>query len=328
MMRPVLLALPPIAPDSLVFDTGHGDTDFQRQLDHRDVVPRPEVPRRHDLDRCSGPVRTRPLTNPMGTVSRSWLTRALIRSSRPRIGSWPATRSVPPAPSSRRVCGYDRAVHLADAARRCAYAHHDDAHQRYQSVDLWPEGDLHGHGRPARLSPPARCSSASTAPTSEHQSRSTPLAWRRLPPPRCPIGSHARASDLQRVHLLRHESRNSDPGREPGALDNGPDQQPEPVVLWPERDLHGHGRSGRGHRHRRLQRSTASIGAPVALVAGTATYTTSSLGGWRPSCYRHLQRRHHLSDKQRDFDAVRQSVDRLHNRPHAVAPTRRSMGRA
>ncbi len=72
MMRPMLLAVPPIAPTIASFvqdpaDTDHRNADLQRQLDHGDVIHRAEVGGRYDLD---GPrddrLAARPAERPSG----------------------------------------------------------------------------------------------------------------------------------------------------------------------------------------------------------------------------------------------------------------------
>ena len=71
------------------------DADVERQLDHRDVVRRPEVPRRHDLDGRRGHrLAARPAEHPQArSAGRSGLRPEL---SRPTTESWPSTRSAQP----------------------------------------------------------------------------------------------------------------------------------------------------------------------------------------------------------------------------------------
>ena len=281
MMRPVLLALPPIAPDSLVFDTATGTLTFndnsitetsflvQKSLDGTTWTDVPDP---------SG-ILNSPLDQPNVHGPRS-LVDPSFRSARHDLvpGRGPQHGRRYRRPPRGRVCGHDRAVHLADAARWCADAHHDDAYQRRQPVDLRPERDLHGHGRVRHGYPrPARCSSASTAPTSEHQSRSTPPAWRRMPTSTLAIGSHL---------VLAIYSGSTFYDTSLGTLTQVVNQAPSTTALTSSLNPSFFGQSVTFTATVAPAAATGTVvfnidgvdvGAPVALVAGTATYTTTSL---------------------------------------------------
>ncbi len=69
------------------------------------------------------------------------------------------------------------------------------------------------------------------------------------------------------------------------------------------------------------------VGAPVALVAGKATFTTSTLTAGDHRVIATYGGDATYLIQQRDPDADRQPVDRYDNHPRPALPTRRSMGR-